>query len=88
MGPVRRRVTTACERVVFTADSSRLARPGTTITTRCARYVLRRLIIDRATVSAVARELGRSWDTANAIAVEATTELLAAAVQPSSTVYG
>jgi transposase len=38
--------------------------------------VLRRLAIDKATVSAVARELGRSWDTVNAIAVEATGELL------------
>ena len=72
-------VSAACERVVFTADSSRLARPGTTTTTRCARYVLRRLVIDRATVSAVARELGRSWDTVNAIAVAATTELLSTA---------
>jgi transposase len=39
--------------------------------------VLRRLVVDRATVAAVARELGRSWDTINTIAVEATTELLA-----------
>jgi transposase len=31
---------------------------------------------DKATVSAVARELGRSWDTLNGIAVEATTGLL------------
>ena len=29
-------------------------------------------------MAAVARELGRSWDTVNTIAVEATTELLAA----------
>ena len=39
--------------------------------------MLRRLIVDRATVAAVARELGRSWDTVNTIAVEATTALLA-----------
>ena len=38
--------------------------------------MLRRLIVDRATVAAVARELGRSWDTVNTIAVEATTALL------------
>jgi transposase len=41
--------------------------------------VLRRLALDKATVSAVARELGRSWDTVNSIAVEATRELLLAA---------
>jgi transposase len=39
--------------------------------------VLRRLIADRATVAAVARELGRSWDTINTIAIQATTELMA-----------
>lgn len=38
--------------------------------------MLRRLAVDKATVSAVARELGRSWDTVNAIAVTATRELM------------
>ncbi len=33
---------------------------------------LRRLMIDRATVAAVARELGLSWDTVNTIAMDAT----------------
>jgi transposase len=68
-----------CERVIFCQDTSRLARAGATTTRRCARYVLHRLVGDRVTVAAVARELGRSWDTVNTIAVEATTELLAAA---------
>jgi transposase len=68
-----------CEREVFAHDTSRLARPGASTTRRCARYVLRRLVIDKATVSAVARELGRSWDTINSIAVKATTRLLATA---------
>jgi transposase len=67
----------SCERVIFSHDTSSLAKVGATSTRRCARYVLRRLIIDRATVAAVARELGRSWDTVNTIAVEATTALLA-----------
>jgi transposase len=69
---------TSCERVIFAHDTSGLARPGASTTARCARFVLRRLVIDRATIAAVARELGRSWDTINTIAVEATTELLAA----------
>jgi transposase len=68
-----------CERVIFCHDTSRLARAGATTTLRCARYVLHRLVVDRVTVAAVARELGRSWDTVNSIAIEATTELLAAA---------
>jgi transposase len=65
-----------CERVVFCHDTNRLARPGWSTTRRCAQFVLRRLIIDRTTVAAVARELGRSWDTVNSIAVEATRTLL------------
>jgi transposase len=66
----------ACEREVFGHDSDRLAQAGRTTTRRCANYVLRRLIVDRATVAAVARELGRGWDTVNSIAVEATRTLL------------
>lgn len=69
----------SCERVIFTHDTSRLARAGASTTRRCARYVLRRLVVDRTTVAAVARELGRSWDTINTIAIEAATELLDAA---------
>lgn len=68
-----------CQRVIFVHDTSRLARAGASTTRRCAGFVLRRLVSDRATVASVARELGRSWDTINAIAVEATRELLAAA---------
>ena len=68
-----------CGREVFCHDTSRLARPGASTTRRCARFVLRRLMLDKATVSAVARELGRSWDTVNSIAVEATTQLLVTA---------
>jgi transposase len=75
--PRYRCTNTACEREVFCHDSDRLARPGRSTTRRCANYVLRRLILDRATVAAVARELGRSWDTVNAIALEAATDLLA-----------
>lgn len=70
---------TGCERAIFTRDTGRLARADASTTLRCARFVLRRLVVDRATIAAVARELGRSWDTINTIAVQATTELLAAA---------
>jgi transposase len=65
-----------CEREVFCHDTGRLARPGASTTRRCARFVLRRLMWDRTTVAAVARELGGSWDTVNSIAVEATRTLL------------
>src|SRR4051794_31169245 len=77
--PRYRCVHDGCAREVFAHDSSRLARPGWSTTRRGAGFVLRRLAIDKATVSAVARELGRSWDAVNAIAVEATGELLLSA---------
>ncbi|MBB4684365.1 MULTISPECIES: ISL3 family transposase [Pseudonocardiaceae] len=68
-----------CAREIFAHDSSRLARRGASTTRRCAEYVLRRLAIDKVTVAAVARELGRSWDTVNNVAVTATEQLLLSA---------
>jgi transposase len=60
--PRYRCVAINCEREVFAHNTSRLARPGWSTTRRCARYILRRLMIDRMTIAAVARELGLSWD--------------------------
>lgn len=68
----------SCHREVFSHNTDRLARAGWSTTRRCARYILRRLIFDRTTVAAVARELGLSWDTVNTIAVDATTALVVA----------
>jgi transposase len=45
---------------------------------RCARYVLRRLTIDRATIAAITAELGASWHTVSSIAMRATAHLIAA----------
>ena len=66
-----------CEREVFAHNTDRLARRGASTTRRCARYICRRLMIDRATVAAVARELGLSWDTVNTIALDATQIIVA-----------
>ena len=63
---------------MFAHNTSQLARPGASTTRRCARYLPRRLMIDRATVAAVAREVGLSWDTVNTIAMDATQMILAA----------
>ena len=68
-----------CSRVIFAHDTSSLACPGGSMTRRCASYILRRLAVDKATVAAVARELGRSWDTVNQVAVRATQTLLLSA---------
>jgi transposase len=76
----RYRCTTAeCTRVVFNQDLGKLAAPRASTTRRCARYVLRRLMIDRTTISAIAAELGTSWHTVSAIAMRATADLIAAA---------
>ena len=76
--PRYRCVATDCSREVFAHNTDRLARRGWSTTRRCARYILRRLMIDRATVAAVARELGLSWDTVNTIAMDATQMIVAA----------
>ena len=75
--PRYRCVAVECEREVFAHNTDRLARRGWSTTRRCARYILRRLMIDRATVAAVARELGLSWDTVNSIAMDATQMIVA-----------
>jgi transposase len=76
----RYRCTTAeCGRAVFNQDLGKLAAPRSSTTRRCARYVLRRLMIDRTTVSAIAAELGVSWHTVSSIAMRAVADLVAAA---------
>ena len=76
--PRYRCVDATCHREVFAHNTDRLARRGWSTTRRCARYICRRLMVDRATVAAVARELGLSWDTVNTIAIDATQTIVAA----------
>jgi transposase len=45
--------TVECGRAVFNQDLGKLACPRSSTTRRCARYVLRRLMIDRTTISAI-----------------------------------
>ncbi|BBY06919.1 ISL3 family transposase [Mycobacterium noviomagense] len=76
----RYRCTTAeCGRTVFNQDLGQLAAPRASTTRRCARYVLRRLMVDRTTISAIAAELGVSWHTVSSIAMRAVEALVAAA---------
>ena len=74
--PRYRCLTPQCGRAVF-KDLGTLAVPRASTTRRRARYVLRRLMIDRTTVSAIATELGVSWHTVSSIAMRATAELIA-----------
>jgi transposase len=64
---------------VFNQDLGKLAAPCSSMTRRCARYVLRRQMINRTTISAIAAELGASWHTVSSIAMRAAAELVAAA---------
>ena len=77
--PRYRCMTADCGRVVFCQDLGKLAIQRSSTTRRCARYVLRRLMIDRTTISAIAAELGLSWHTVSTIAMRTTAELVAAA---------
>ncbi len=78
--PRYRCLTAECGRAVFNQDLGKLAAaPRSSTTRRCARYVLRRLMIDRTTVSTIAAELGVSCHTVSAIAMRATADLIAAA---------
>ena len=77
--PRYRCLTAQCGRAVFNQDLGKLAAPRSSTTRRCARYVLRRLMIDRTTISAIAAELGVSWHTVSSIAMRATAALIAAA---------
>ena len=78
----RYRCTTAeCGRAVFNQDLGKLAAPRSSTTRRCARYVLRRSMVDRTTISAIAAELGLSWHTVNAIAMQACAQLVTTAGQ-------
>ncbi len=76
--PRYRCLTAACGRMVFNQDLGKLAAPRSSTTRRCARYVLRRLINDRTTISAIAAELGVSWHTVSTIAMQATAALIEA----------
>ena len=74
--PRYRCTTIDCVRVMFNQDLGKLAAARSATTRRCARYVLRRLMIDRTTISAIAAELGVSWHTVSSIAMRAVADLV------------
>ena len=76
--PRYRCMTAQCGRAVFNQDLGKLAAPRASTTRRCARYVLRRLMIDRTTIAAISAELGVSWHTVSSIAMRAVADLIAA----------
>lgn len=77
--PRYRCTTPQCGRAVFNQGLGKLAAPRASTTRRCARYVLRRLMIDRTTIAAIAAEVAVSPPTVSSIAMRATADLVAAA---------
>ena len=60
---------TGCGTRIFQQRMPWLAEPRVKTTRRCARWILQRLAVDRASVSAVAKALGLGWDLVNDLAV-------------------
>jgi len=60
---------TGCDTRIFQQRMPRLAEPRAKTTRRCTRWILQRLAVDRASVSAVAKALGLGWDLVNDLAV-------------------
>nr|WP_240174449.1 transposase family protein [Mycolicibacterium goodii] len=54
---------------MFNQNLGKLAERGSSTARRCERYVLRRSMIDRTTIAAIAAELGISWHTVSTIAM-------------------
>ena len=65
-----------CTAVVFRQRLDGVAAPKASTTTRCARWILQRLAIDKMSISAIAKSLKVSWDTVNTAAAELTRELV------------
>lgn len=63
---------------MFNQDLGKLAGPRSSTTRRCARYVVRRLMVDRTTIATIAAELGVRWHPLSSIAMRATADLIAA----------
>jgi transposase len=72
-------VAIGCDREVFAHNTDRLARHGWTTSRWCARYRLRRLMVDRAAMAAGGSEFGLPWGAENTIAMDATRQIVATA---------
>ncbi|MCF8609292.1 ISL3 family transposase [Gordonia sp. HY285] len=60
-----------CSKSIFRADISGIVRPRAAVTRRTERWILRRIVIDKMSVAAVAANLGIAWKSVNQIAVDA-----------------
>ncbi|OLT45899.1 ISL3 family transposase, partial [Gordonia sp. CNJ-863] len=61
----------ACGQGIFRADISAIVAPRAAVTRRTIAWILRRMILDKMSVSAVAASVGLGWNTVNALALQA-----------------
>src|SRR5690606_30778181 len=58
----------ACAQAIFRADLSAIVAPRAQVTGRTTAWILRRMILDKMSVKAVAAAVGLGWNTVNTIA--------------------
>lgn len=61
---------------IFRQRTDGVATAKASTTRRCARWILQRLAIEKMSVAAIAKALGLSWNTVNAVAAELARELM------------
>ena len=67
-----------CATSVFRADISSIVAPRAQVTRRTTAWIMRRMIVDKMSVTAVAAAIGMSWNTVNTLALDAARSLASA----------
>ncbi|MAU81273.1 MAG: ISL3 family transposase [Gordonia sp.] len=68
----------ACATSIFRADITSIVAPRTQVTRRTTTWIMRRMILDKMSVTAVAASVGLGWNTVNTLALDAARKLAAA----------
>ncbi|WP_460581641.1 ISL3 family transposase, partial [Gordonia jinhuaensis] len=67
-----------CPTTIFRADISTIVAPRAQVTRRTTTWILRAMIVDKMSVTAVAAAIGMSWNTVNNLALDAARSLASA----------
>ena len=70
--------TIECSTSIFRADVSAIVAPRAQVTRRTTAWIMRRMICDKMSVTAVAASVGLGWNTVNTLALDAARTLAAA----------
>ncbi|MBB4138023.1 ISL3 family transposase [Gordonia humi] len=68
--------TVDCARSIFRADITGIVEPRAVMTSRCARWIVQRIVVDKMSVAAVAANLGIAWKVVNLAALSAARALV------------